>query len=156
MKFTGQFTGVTLDTRAWQAQLRSHLEAKLNEGAKAWLHGVTGRVPVWSGMSQASLLKLSEMIGGTIVISPRSGVKNRIPQGRALGSAVKVISDTDFTITIITQVPHYTYQEYNKPARGGSPSAPWFSQFAGNEAFRAVANDVVVPPLIFKPVVKTI
>lgn len=153
MKFTGRFTGATLDTRAWRAQLRNHLEAKLNEGAKAWLGGVTGRVPVWSGMSQASLLKLSELVGGTIIISPKQGVKSRIPQGRDLGSATLVITDTDFTITIVTEVPHYTYQEYKK---GVSRTSPWFSQFAGNEAFRAVVQDVTIPPLIFKPVVKTL
>lgn len=153
MKFTGRFTGATLDLGAWKALLRAKLEAALNQGAKAWLGGVTGRVPVWSGMSQASLLKLSELVGGTIVISPKHGVKSRIPLGKILGSAVKVITDTDFTITIITKVPHYTYQEYSS---GFSPTAPWFSQFAGNEAFRAVAQDVVMPPLTFKPVVKTI
>ncbi|MEE9548662.1 MAG: hypothetical protein V3V68_04840 [Nitrosomonadaceae bacterium] len=154
MKFTGHFTGPQLNLEAWKAELRVHLEAKLHEYVREWLRAVTGRVPVWSGMSQASLLAISEMVGGRLVISPK--VKSRVPQGRALGTATKTVTDTDFTITVVTQVPHYTYQEYRKSPRGGSPSAPWFSLFAGSEAFRAIAQDVHLPPVLFKPFVKTI
>jgi hypothetical protein len=155
MKFTGQFTGLKLDLQTWKARLCTYLEPKLHELVRVWLAAVTGRVPVWSGMSRASLLEVSEMVGGRIVISPKVNVKSRIPQGRALGTAEKRITDTDFTITIITRVPHYTYQEYKVPPKGGSPSAPWFSRAAGKAAFRNVARHVVLPPVIFKPVVKT-
>jgi len=154
MRFTGHFTGPKLDLKAWKAELRTHLESKLHEYVREWLRAVTGRVPVWSGMSQASLLAISEMVGGRLVISPK--VKSRIPQGRALGTATPNITDTDFTITIVTKVPHYTYQEYKRSPRGGSPSAPWFSLFAGSEAFKAIAQDAILPPVLFKPFVKTI
>ena len=154
MKFTGHFTGPQLDLKAWKAELRTYLEPKLNEYVREWLRAVTGRVPVWSGMSQASLLAISEMVGGRLVISPK--VKSRIPQGRALGTATPNIIETAFTITVITKVPHYTHQEYRKSPRGGSPSAPWFSLFAGAEAFRAIAQDVQLPPVHFKPFVRTI
>ncbi len=155
MKFTGRFTGLKLDLQAWKNQLRDYLEPKLHEFVKVWIEAVTGRVPVWSGMARASLLEASELVGGTVVIHPKGGVKSRIPQGRALGTAEPKITEHDFIITIITKVPHYTYQEYNKPTRGGSPSAPWFSQIAGATAFRKVAKDVILPPVIFKPFVVT-
>ncbi len=154
MKFTGHFTGPQLNLKAWEAELRTLLESKLNEYVQEWLRAVTGRVPVWSGMSRASLLAVSEMVGGRVVINPK--VKSRVPQGRALGTAIKTITDTDFTITIITKVPHYTLQEYRKSPSGGSPSAPWFSLFAGSEAFRAIARDINLPTVTFKPFVRTI
>ncbi|KKL16061.1 hypothetical protein LCGC14_2499360 [marine sediment metagenome] len=154
MKFTGHFTGPVFDLEAWKAELRTHLEAKLYEYVREWLRAVTGRVPVWSGMSQASLLAISEMVGGRLVISPK--VKSRVPKGRALGTATPSITDSDFTITVVTKVPHYTSQEYRKSPVGGSPSAPWFSLFAGAEAFRAIAQDLHLPPVHFKPFVKTI
>lgn len=154
MKFTGHFTGPQLNLKAWEAELRTLLETKLHEYVREWLRAVTGRVPVWSGMSQASLLAISEMVGGRLVISPK--VKSRIPQGRALGTATKTMTKTDFNITIITKVPHYTSQEYRKSPRGGSPSAPWFSLFAGSEAFRAIAQDLKLPAVTFKPFVRTI
>ncbi|KKL58283.1 hypothetical protein LCGC14_2226910 [marine sediment metagenome] len=154
MKFTGHFTGPQLNLKAWEAELRTHLTKKLHEYTREWLRAVTGRVPVWSGMSRASLLELKELVGGRIYIRPK--VKSRIPQGRALGTATPNITDTDFSITIVTQVPHYTYQEYRRSPRGGSPKAPWFSLFAGSEAFRAIAQDVKLPAVTFKPFVRTI
>lgn len=154
MKITGQFTGARLDLQAWKRKLRQELDIELNRAVRAWLGGVTGRVPVWSGMSQASLLSVSELVGGQLVVSPKGGVKSRIPSGKQLGTAVKEITDTDFTITVTTDVPHYNVQEDSRSARGGSPSAPWKSLVAGAVAFNAVAQDVRLPELIFKPVVR--
>lgn len=152
MKITGQFRGVRLDLRAWKRKIRKELEQKLNEAVLAWLEGVTGRVPVWSGMSQASLLAVTQMVGGTLVISPR--VTSRIPQGAALGTAEKTLTATDYTITIATSVPHYTFQESSKSSRGGSPTAPWQSLLAGAARFRETARSIQLPGLVFKPVVK--
>src|SRR4030042_990319 len=144
MKLTGQFTGARLDLSTWLTQLKEQLETKLHEAARAWLAGVTGRVPVWSGMSQASLLELAGLVNGTLVISPKGGITSRISEGRALGSAIQEITDTSFIITITTDVEHYNIQEYFKVAKGGSPSAPWGSLKAGETAFYSVANTIAL------------
>ena len=117
--------------------MNAYLEAKLREGANAWLQAVTGRVPVWSGMSQASLLELTELIGGVLVITPR--VKSRIPLGRALGTAEL----EDFIITITTKVPHYTLQEYKDV--GVSKTAPWRSLKAGATVYKESIKNVRLP-----------
>lgn len=156
MKITGQFVGLKLDSGAYLARLREQLTRELQRVARAWLGGVTGRVPIWSGMSQAALLTLSELANGRLVISPKSNVKSRIPQGRSLGTVIPKYGPTEFTYTIITDVPHYNIQEYTKVARGGSPSAPWRSLLAGEAAFKLAANTISLPPLIFKPIIKKV
>jgi len=128
MKFTGHFTGIKLDLRAYRQLLNEHMKTQLHEVARAWLRAVTGRVPVWSGMARASLLILSEMIGGRIVIVPVANI-NRIPMGRPLGTATPTYGPTDFTIKISTFVPHYVLQEHQNV--GVSKSAPWQSFEAG-------------------------
>ncbi len=137
MRFTGQFTGIKFDLAAYKKRLETLLNKKLQEAANSWLLGVTGRVPVWSGMSQASLLALTELINGTLVITPR--VASRIPEGNALGTAEK----KDFIITITTSVPHYNVQEVRNV--GISKSAPWRSLIAGAAAYKAFVKDIKLP-----------
>lgn len=156
MKFTGQFVGAGLDLRAWIAALHDVFEIQLNELTRSWITAVTGRVPVWSGMAQASLLSVVELVNSQLVITPKSGVSSRILQGKTLGSAEKNITSSDFTITITTDVPHYSHQEYHRSPKGGSPSAPWRSQLAGKNAFELAAKNVQLPPVILTPVVKII
>jgi len=144
MKFTGHFTGAKLDLEAYKRLMQTYLDDKLREGAKAWLAGTTGRVPVWSGMSRASLLELTGLVGGKIVISPR--VASRIPEGEQLGTAVQ----KDFIITVTTAVPHYTLQEYTNV--GVSGSAPWHSLKAGADAYRENVKDVRLPRPKIQPV----
>ena len=144
MKFTGQFTGAKLDLSSYEKKMNAYLEAKLHDGANAWLQAVTGRVPIWSGMSQASLLKLTELISGTLAITPI--VKSRIPEGRSLGTAVP----EDFIITITTAVPHYTLQEYKNV--GVSRSAPWRSFNVDATAYRNNTKDVRLPKPKYKAV----
>ena len=154
MKMTGNFTGIKLDMRATKVRLKEELTAKLNELTGVWLTAVTGRVPVWSGMAQASLLKLSQLVDGQLIISPKGGVMSRIPLGKKLGTAKRKITKSDYIITITTAVPHYTLQEYEKAAHGGSPSAPWHSLAAGEQAFLAAATRIVLPNPVYVPVKK--
>lgn len=154
MKFFGTFIGAKLDLQDYQAILQEHLVKELHKVANAWLKAVAGsggRVPLWSGMSRASLLELSELIDGRVVLTPLK-TKSRIPQGRALGMAVQDIKPTEVSITIVTDVPHYNIQEYRRVAKGGSPRAPWHSLEAGAMAYQSVAQAATLPPPIFKPV----
>ena len=152
MKFTGTFVGATLDLQGYKSKLQDHLWQELKLAANAWLTGTEGRVPVWSGMAKASLLELSELIDGTLIISPLRA-PSRIQEGSSLGTAIPESTPTLAQITISTNVEHYNLQEHNKAKRGGSPSAPWKSFAAGAEAFKAAAKGVRLPLPRFKPVV---
>ena len=146
MKFTGQFLGAKVDIDKYQQQLREAIENALEEGAKLWLKAVVGRVPLWSGMARASLLELSRLISGQVVLSPLKA-KSRIPKGDSLGTA-EYNSDRT-TLTITTNVKHYNVQEYRS---GISPSAPWRSLDAGAVAFSNYVKSVKFPILKIKPV----
>lgn len=153
MRFTGKYVGIKLDLSRYQQQLENYLVQSLHHGARAWLQAVAGRggrVPLWSGMARASLLELSELINGTVVLSPLR-VKSRIPKGRALGTAVQEISPEKVQLTIETDVPHYNLQEYRRAAKGGSPRAPWLSLKVGAIAWKIATLGVKLPKPIFKP-----
>ena len=152
MKFTGTFVGIKLDLLLYQQQLQDYLVEILHEGAKAWLMAVAGRggrVPLWSGMARASLLELSELIDGTVVLSPLKA-PSRVPQGRFLGTATQEISKSNVQITIETSVPHYTLQEYQRAKQGGSPRAPWQSLIAGAVAFQLATKNAKLPKPKFR------
>jgi len=144
VKFTGQFTGAKLDLASYEKKMKARLEANLHMAANAWLKAASGRVPVWSGMARGSLLELTELIGGTLAITPR--VTSRIPLGQSLGTA----EQEDFIITITTAVPHYTLQEYKNV--GVSRSAPWHSLIKGADAYRHVTKDFKLLAPEIKPV----
>ena len=150
MKFTGKFIGVKLDLSRYKKQLEEHLIKELHRVANAWLQATGGRVPLWSGMARASLLELSELINGRVILTPLKA-KSRIPQGRILGQVIQSITSSSAFMTIITDVEHYNLQEYQKVTKG-SPSAPWHSLIAGAAAYYRAASSVALPKPIFKPV----
>ena len=152
MRFHGTFVGVKFDLPGYRRQLEDHLVELLHQGAKAWLQvvaGSGGRVPLWSGMARASLLELSELIDGRVVLSPLKG-PSRVPKGRALGTAIQEISESKVQLTIETMVPHYTMQE--RANVGVSKTAPWQSLLAGRLAFLEISKDAKLLKPEFKPV----
>ncbi len=151
MRFTGHYTGIGFDLFEYKRQLNDYLVEILHEGAKAWLKAVAGRggrVPLWSGMARASLLEISELIDGTVVLTPLKA-PSRVPQGRSLGKATQKISETKVDITIETSVPHYTLQERQNV--GVSPRAPWYSLAAGIIAFQLATKDAKLTKPAFSP-----
>ena len=136
MKFIGQFLGARIEE--YQQQLREAMIDALEEGAKIWLQAVVGRVPLWSGMARGSLLELRELINGKIVFTPLKA-KSRVPSGRSLGTAEPDYEKDKVTLTITTNVSHYTAQEYRS---GVSPTAPWRSLDAGAVAFKSYAESM--------------
>jgi hypothetical protein len=154
MRFFGEFVGATINVEAYKKSVDDFLGEKLEEGARVWLTAVTGRVPLWSGMARASLLELSRLANGKILLSPLKD-KSRIPAGESLGSARMLTDFPSYIFEVATQVPHYTLQEFTnvRNATGrGSPSAPWRSFDAGQEAFFEYARSVRLPPLVFEKV----
>jgi hypothetical protein len=152
MKFKGEFVGATLDVNAYIAALDKHLREQLEEGAKRWVEATTGRVPLWSGMARASLLKISELANGVVVLSPLQG-RSRIPSGRVQGHGSITAKFPTYRFEVTTNVPHYVLQETknvrSKTGRG-SPSAPWRSFDAGQEAFAEFVRSVGLPPVVFR------
>lgn len=146
MKFTARFRGLELDVPSYLSELEDFMRGKLEEIAREWLTAVTGRVPLWSGMARASLLKVSQIANGRIVLSPLKA-KSRVPKGERLGDAEIKIETPIYEFTASTRVPHYVRQEYDV---GISPSAPWKSFEAGNSAARALVLSIRLPIIEFR------
>jgi hypothetical protein len=153
MKFTGSFVTATIDVAQYKKALELHLQKKLREAAGAWLLGAVDRIPVWSGMSRSSLRELIDLTGKSVAIVPKRGVQSRIPQGKLLGTAKENLNLNDFNITIVTNVPHYTKQEYENV--GISKSAPWHSLEAGKLAAEPIMKSTrLIAPKLKKKIIK--
>jgi hypothetical protein len=148
LKFYGQFLGARIDLPSYREQLKEAMMHRLHEAADAWLQAVLGKVPLWSGMARGSLLELSELVNGTVVLTPLKA-KSRIPEGKALGTAIEEIDNDRVTITIKTNVPHYNLQEYSSSR---SPTSPWQSLQAGASAFNKSVADFKPVQVKLKPV----
>lgn len=150
MKFTGSFALAEIDINKYKELLRQHLVKELKRVAGAWFEGAILKIPVWSGMSQASLLELVDLLNGTLLIEPIGNAPNRIAKGMALGTATLNQDFSDFNITIVTDVPHYNVQEYRNV--GVSKSAPWHSLEAGQAAASEIIKTVrlIAPEILSK------
>lgn len=149
MKIVGHLVTPVFDLPKYRARLDASLTEQLHQGIQIWLAAVTGRVPLWSGMARASLLGISRLVNGKIILAPLQA-KSRIPQGEALGSASVTANFPRYTFEVTIDVEHYVIQE-DTNVRGltgrGSPSAPWKSFDAGREAFTQFTKTINIPPI---------
>lgn len=147
MKFKARFRGLELDVPAYITALESYMQDTLEEIAREWLTAVTGRVPLWSGMARASLLSVSRVANGNVVLSPLRA-KSRVPKGERLGDAEIKIRTPIYEFTASTRVPHYVSQEERNV--GVSTSAPWKSFVAGDSAAQSVVSTIRLPVIKFR------
>ena len=150
MKFTGTFTGGTINFLTYYKQLDDYLEKKMLNIVENWLYAVTDLVPIWSGMSQGSLLDVAELVGTDLLITPKEGVDDKSFIGSMQGYA-KLTAETAgvITVEISTSVPHYVLQEYENV--NVSPTAPWESFAAGANVFKTLAAEVRIPRPVIQP-----
>lgn len=147
-KFRGTFATVNVAIRDYVVTLDAFMQERLEEAARRWVGAATGRVPLWSGMSRASLIPITQLANGTIVLSPLQA-KSRIPAGERLGDASLIARFPQYELTISTAVEHFVIQDEHRVRRGGSPSAPWRAFEAGNDAFRSFISEITLPPIVF-------
>lgn len=149
MKITGELTALEFNLTKHKAEVDQFLTEALHQGIRIWLTAVTGRVPLWSGMARAALLQISQLVNGKIILAPLKG-KSRVPQGESLGSAKVITNFPKYTFEVNVDVEHYVIQEDTnvrvKTGRG-SPSAPWHSFDAGQQAFEAYIRTLSLPPV---------
>lgn len=151
MKITGELQALEFDLARYKVDVDTFLTESLHQGVRIWLTAVTGRVPLWSGMARAALLQISQLVNGKIVLSPLQG-PSRVPQGANLGSGKLTVSFPKYSFEATVEVEHYVIQEdtnvRSKTGRG-SPSAPWHSFPAGEQAFLAFVRTLKLPPVQF-------
>jgi hypothetical protein len=117
------------------------IEMAVKISLKDWLQAIAGsggRVPLYTGMARASLFKVAQLSGGTLLLSPLKGA-SRISMGKALGTASITREGNAVIFRFSSGVPHWQEQETNP---GISPTAPWQSLPAAANAFTLRFPDV--------------
>ncbi len=167
MKVTCRFKGIQINTDTYKRRLDVLLSKHIEKAAATWLNAtVLLLIPVWSGASRATFLKLARAVNFPLTITgiranpdlignqpdrwgPRAGFQ------RSQGSVTKDPSIGLFTFTYGTDLFHLVFNEHNNanssPAAGKLFSrllepGPYNFQEIGADAFRDYGQTQVVMP----------
>ena len=153
MKFKGTFRAPRLDLKKYQTLLHEHLSDEIAHAAFVWLSSVLEEIPVWSGASHATFLRLAREVGYNLTISPR--VVSRISYGQRNGDG-EIHADPQkglYTFKYSTSLRHLIYNEFNDAnvvpdsgllSRLINPG-PYMFQLKGQMAFREHVKNVRLP-----------
>jgi len=144
-KITGTLALVELDLTGILQDLDRQCTDILLDGAKEWTKTVVDIVPTWSGMSQASIQPIADLVGVPVFTSAVSGAPDRSGQGRARGSASLTLGDGgQYAFEWKSTVFHFIYNESNDANATGFFSlkkpGPYQSQRQASAAFFRVVN----------------
>lgn len=70
MSLKGSLAVMSLDNKSYSTFFDNKMREILKSCVQLWLAVAVGKIPVWSGMSQGTLLKLAEKVGYPIAIFP--------------------------------------------------------------------------------------
>lgn len=153
MKFTGTFRAPRLNLQKYRTLLHEHLSGEIAHAAFVWLSAVLEEIPVWSGASHATFLRLAREAGYNLTINP--GVVSRIPYGQRNGDG-EIHADPQkglYTFTYSTSLRHLIYNEFHDAnvvpdsglfSRLINPG-PYMFQLKGQMAFREHAKGARLP-----------
>ena len=143
-KITGTLNLVGLDLAAALADLDRQCTAILLLGAREWTRTVVAIVPTWSGMSQASIQPIADLVGVPVFSQPVASAPDRQLDGRARGSATLVLGDGgEYSFEWKSTVFHFIYNESNNANNVGfhlRNPGPYHSQRQASESFFRTVN----------------
>jgi len=173
MKFTAQFSAPRIDVSAYRKALDKRMTAAIAQGLMAWLEAVLAEIPVWSGASRATFVKLAQQIGYNLPVAPAAvqaahGLfSSRIDRtGMGMGqSDGKLTADKEtgeYTFSYSTTLPWLIWNEYHNANVDPDPTlfyrlikeGPYNFQAVGARAFLRFADTVDLPPV--KPHVRAV
>lgn len=157
MKFTGTLRAPKINMVAYKAALKEHLGNAIAQATILWLGKIETLVPVWSGASMGTFLKLGSEIDFAIPIAPVGTAPNRIALGLE-NSNGKVTADEEsghFSFHYDTSLKHLIVNEYQNANLFKSKSGkqlfhlkrpgPYRFQEQGRQEFEKYAKDVRLP-----------
>jgi len=157
MKCKAKFQAPRIDLTAYKAKLQKHMTEEISYALSEWLRVVidktaVGKMPVWSGASRATFLKLAREIEyNGITIAPV--VPSREQQGENASTGelnANKKGDNRYTFTYSTNLPWLvTNENFNANLWGLHlhDPGPYQFQLAGIEAFEELAKDVHLLPV---------
>ena len=153
MKFKGSLKSFRLDTQAYKTKLHVHLSEQIAHAAFLWLNAVLAQIPVWSGASHATFLRLARAVGYELAIQPR--VISRIPYGQRHGDG-EVLADPEkgqYAFRFETSLSHLIFNEFANANISPDPTlfakllqpGPYGFQQIGARVFQEFAKTVRLP-----------
>jgi hypothetical protein len=153
MKFKGTLRSLRIDMSAYKKALHEQLSEDIAQGAFLWLNAVLSQIPVWSGASHATFLRLSREVGYNLAIQP--GVVSRISYGQRHGDGEVTADPTkgQYSFNYETTLKHLVYNEFNDANVIPDPAlfsrllrpGPYGFQAAGQKVFEEFARTVRLP-----------
>jgi hypothetical protein len=164
MKFTGQFSMPRIEVAAYRNTLDRHMSDMIAQALMVWLEAVLAEIPVWSGASRATFVKLARQIGYDLPVAPAAveaahGLfterMDRTWTGEAQSEG-KVTADKEkgeYTFAYSTTLPWLIWNEYHNANVEPDPTlfyrllqpGPYNFQVVGARAFLRFADKVNLP-----------
>ncbi len=152
------YTLISIDVAKYTRILDKSLIDDLQAGGREWLTTALAVIPVWSGASHGTFLKVSHKLGMSISISSTTSFPEALGPGagKSASAATLIGKDGLHTIEYSTSLWHLVYNEYsnaNLDPGGGRLFAklkqpgPYGFQGIGGIAFSAFAQSVKLPPV---------
>ena len=151
MKMTAKFLVPKIKLAAYRKELDRYMKKVIVEATQAWLMAVIGEIPVWSGASRATFLKLASAVKFNIEINPvvidRTGIGSSLSEGRI------ETKDGQYTFYYSTTLPWLIWNEYNNANLTPDPTlfyrvkkeGPYNFQVEGRDAFKLFADTITLP-----------
>ena len=129
---------------------------ELKEGGALWLDKCLSIIPVWSGASHGTFMKIAAEIGRSVNVATRTSIPGMVGPGAgdAASSASLKAENGVFTLEYTTSLWHLVYNEYNN-ANADPKAARLFAQLLrpgpykfqeqGGEVFKDFAKQVRLP-----------
>jgi hypothetical protein len=164
VKFTSTYFCPKLDFDAYKKALDKQMREIVAQGLEAWLMVTTVEVPLWSGASRATFVKVGQLIDHTVATSGGSASFNRASTGLAMSTGDGFNpSDMDkglYVFTYGTTLPWLLVNEYYNANDWGfhlTNPGPYEFQVKARAAFLHATKMVSLPkvaPFIRRQVVK--
>ena len=173
MKFKAQFSIPRIDVAAYRNALDAHMKGVISQALMEWLEAVLAEIPVWSGASRATFVKVAQQIGYNLPVAPAAvqavhGLFTSRIDRTAMGTAQSdgtLTADKEigeYTFTYSTTLPWLIWNEYHNANVDPDPTlfyrlidpGPYNFQVAGARAFLRFADSVDLLPV--KPHVRVV
>jgi hypothetical protein len=155
MKFTRAFALPSINLSAYKKELHRKMSEAIAQGTMEWLDAVLREIPVWSGASKATFLKLAQEIDYGLDIAPVASDRTGQGMSQSDGEVVTDINKGLYTFQYGTTLPWLIWNEYHNANVEPDPTlfyrvwkeGPYMFQVKGADAFERFAETVKLPPV---------
>lgn len=154
MRFTFDYQTLHLSPGVWKRILDQELRTALTEGATIWMNAALSCIPVWSGASHGTFLKLAAKIGYSLSIGSGVPWLSGPTYGQSHSNASLTVYNGAYILEYSTDLWHLLFNEYKNAnanpiegrlfARLRNPGPYNFQQIAAT-AFTPFAKSVRLP-----------